>query len=215
MLLNGFKHGKMKITKKENHVFRERAERTNAITAANAELEEKDQDSLSQTKANEPNMDHIYLNFSDFLWAYTFIGPFSYLLWLRGTSVLRFRKFLFKIGFIKPECDYEALAATLLLEQTQAIHYCGRTKSNIASFVFVDFPYVDEDCNMQIADLFDVDIDLKTKRFMKAMLDGEVLNANEAVTLLWFNTIAAQHVKRKYLAFFLLSAEKFISFSLS
>ena len=145
-------------------------------------------------------MDHIYVKFVDFLWAYTFIGPFSYLLWLRGTSVLQFRKFLYKIGLINPKCDYEALAATLLLEQTQAIHYYGRTKNgsesgNVAVFFFTDFPYVDENCDFQVANLFAVDIDLDTKRFIKAKLDDKNISAKEAVTLLWYNTIAAQHVK--------------------
>ena len=55
---------------------------------------------------------------------------------------------------------------------------------------------------MQIANLFAVDIDLDTKRFVKAKLDDEILNAKEAVTLLWYNTIAAQHVKRECNGFF-------------
>ena len=66
----------------------------------------------------------------DFLWAYTFIGPFSYLLWKRRTLVLQFRKWLKKLGLINPKCDYEKLAAILTLEQTQAIHYYGRTKDH-------------------------------------------------------------------------------------
>ena len=71
---------------------------------------------------------HIYVKFGDFLWAYTFIGPFSYILWKRRTIVLQFRKWLQKLGLINPpaKCDYEKLAATLCLEQTQAIHYYGR-----------------------------------------------------------------------------------------
>ena len=108
---------------------------------------------------------------------------------------------MWKRGLIKPsECDYEALCATLLLEQTQAIHYYARTKEgsplgNIAGFFFANFPYVDNDCNYQVADLFAVDVDLDTKKFVKAKLDDIQLTAKEAVILLWFNTIAAQHVK--------------------
>lgn len=130
------------------------------------------------------------------MWGYTFIGPFSYLLWLRGTTVLRIRKVLQKIGLIRPKCDYEALAATLLLEQTQAIHYYGR-KGNIAGFFFADHPYVDGNGEFQIADLFSVDIDLEKKRFVRAYLDNDELTAKETVILLWYNTISAQHVKRK------------------
>ena len=55
-------------------------------------------------------------------------------------------------------------------------------------FFFADFPYVDNDCRFQIANLFAVDIDLDTKRFVKAKLDDELLTAKEAVILLWFNT---------------------------
>ena len=85
-----------------------------------------------------------YVSFFDFLWAFTFIGPFSYLLWKRRTIVLRIRQFLWKRGLIKPsDCDYEALCATLLLEQTQAIHYYAKTDKdselgNIAGFFFAN-----------------------------------------------------------------------------
>ena len=67
-----------------------------------------------------------YISFTDFLWGFTFIGPFSYFLWKYRTItiVLLIRQFLWKCDLLKPmECDYEELCATLLLEQTQAIHY--------------------------------------------------------------------------------------------
>lgn len=187
----------MRKVKKENMAFRERAKRTNALTAAQTSLQVEN---LSNERAKELNMDHIFVPFLDFLWAYTFIGPFSFVLWKRRTIVLRFRKFLFKAGIIKLKCDYDELAATLILEQTHSIHYYGRTKTdselgNIAGFFFADFPYVDENCNFQLAALFAVDIDLDTKRFVKAKLGDDNLTAKETVILLWYNTIAAQHVK--------------------
>ena len=97
------------------------------------------------------------------------------------------------------DCDYEAMCATLCLEQTQAIHYyaCtaeGSSLGNIAGFFFANFAYVDNDCNYQVADLFAVDIDLDTKRFVKAKLDNINLNAKEALILLWFNTIAGTFI---------------------
>eukprot|EP00985_Skeletonema_marinoi_P008289 scaffold3712_cov145-Skeletonema_marinoi.AAC.11 len=81
------------------------------------------------------------------------------------------------------------MCAKLLLEQTQAIHYYARTKEgnelgNIAGFFFANFPSVDNECNFQVADLFAVDIDLDTKRFVKAKLDDINLNAKETMTLL-------------------------------
>ena len=57
-----------------------------------------------------------------------------------------------------------------------------------AGFFFADFPYVDNNCRFKIANLFAVDVDLDTKRFVKAKLDDEILTAKEAVILLWFNT---------------------------
>ncbi len=142
-----------------------------------------------------------YISFFDFLWGDTFVRPFVYLLYKRGTIILRIRQFLWKHGLIKPmDCDYEAVCATLLLEQSQVIHYTARTKKgselgNIAGFFFANFPYVDGDCNFQVANLFAVDIDLDTKRFVKAKLDGLSLNAKETLIILWWNTIGPQHVK--------------------
>lgn len=63
--------------------------------------------------------------------------------------------------------------------------------SSPTGFFFADFPYVDNDCRFQIANLFAVDIDLDTKRFVKAKLADELLTVKEAVILLWFNTSKA------------------------
>ena len=54
---------------------------------------------------------------------------------------------------------------------------------------------MDENGEKQVADLFAVDIDLDTKKMVKCKMDSETLNASEALILLWFNTISAQHVK--------------------
>lgn len=194
----------MKITKKENAKFRERARAIPSLTPGKLRDSEIGTalGSLNMVEqAKELDMDHIYVGFKDFLWGFTFIGPFSQLLWMKGTTILRIRDYLVRKGLMKPApCDYEALCATLLLEQTQAVHYYARTSKdsklgNIAGFFFANFPYVDNDCNYRVADLFAVDIDLDTKRFVKAKLDEVSINAKETTILLWFNTIAAQHVK--------------------
>ncbi|KAL7547262.1 hypothetical protein ACHAWF_010586 [Thalassiosira exigua] len=197
----------MKVSKKRNNSFRQMIRRSSSLSSIieagqlKGIEEEEDKGVLPNTNAKELDMDHIFLKFSDFLWGYTFIGTFSYILWLRGTFVLRFRKFLQKIGLIDPmaHCDYEALAATLLLEQTQVINYIARPEEgNVAGFFFTDFPWVDQNCDMQIAKLFSVKVDLNTKRFVTAKFNDEEISAKEAVILLWFNTIGAQHVKRKW-----------------
>ena len=69
-----------------------------------------------------------------------------------------------------------------------ANHSCLPVLPFPIGFFFADFPYVDNDCRFKVANLFAVDIDLDTKRFVKAKLDDEILTAKEAVILLWFNT---------------------------
>ena len=158
--------------------------------------------SMEDQQAEELDMDHVYIRFQDFLWGYIFIGPMSFFLWKKGTVILKLRQFLIKHGIIKyKECDdMESLIGFLVLEQSQVINYFARTKEgselgNIAGFFFADFPYVDNDLNYQVADLFAVDIDLDTKKFVKAKLDDSDLTVQDTFILLWFNTIAAQHVK--------------------
>lgn len=114
------------VTKQQNNVSRDRAKRRSSLTP----ITEKAIGSLSSEKAIMLDMDHVYVKFADFLWAYTFIGPFSFLLWKKGTIFLRIRKWLQKLGLVDPQsmCDYEALAATLCLEQSQVINYCAQTE---------------------------------------------------------------------------------------
>jgi hypothetical protein len=193
----------LEVTKKENTLIRQRLARSGS-TEPFASLERRG--SLASEIAPELNMDHVYITYQQFLWAYTFIGPSSFFLWMKGITILLIRQFLFKRGIIKPKSfDINKLIATLCLEQTQAIHYYARTKpgsklGNIAGFFFADFPYIDEKNEYQVADLFAVDIDLDTKKFVKAKLNNENLTASETLILLWFNTIAAQHVKLHSLA---------------
>jgi len=135
-LLNNM--GNLAQTKEKNQVFRKRATRLGTLTPAKAEMmrinedEKKSMGSLgNKGKAAELDMDHVFVKFTDFLWAMTFIAPSSYWLWIRGVTQLWVRQILAKIGLIRPKCDYEALVAIMCLEQTQAIHYYGR-KGNIA-----------------------------------------------------------------------------------
>lgn len=193
----------LKALKKENSFIRRKVARS---TTSDPHASKERRGSLAQQKAHELHMDHIYITFPQFLWAYTFIGPFSFVLWFKGITVLSIRQFLFKHGLIKPKAfDINKLIATLCLEQTQAVHYYARTKpgsklGNIAGFFFADFPYIDENNQYKAANLFAVDIDLDTKTFVKAKFDDENLTASETLILLWFNTIAAQHVKLHSLA---------------
>ena len=163
--------------------------------------------SSNQPKAKENDMDHVYLNFFQFLWAFTFVGPFSYLLWKKGIMILKLRVFLYeKWGWTsikKKVSSLEEVVGKLVLEQSQVIHYVGQRKvtrvdskdQKIASFLFPNFPMVDIKGKFKVANHLVVEIDLKTKKMITCTLDDESLNASEALILLWYNTISAQHVK--------------------
>eukprot|EP00568_Trieres_chinensis_P006719 CAMPEP_0183295256 /NCGR_PEP_ID=MMETSP0160_2-20130417/3284_1 /TAXON_ID=2839 ORGANISM="Odontella Sinensis, Strain Grunow 1884" /NCGR_SAMPLE_ID=MMETSP0160_2 /ASSEMBLY_ACC=CAM_ASM_000250 /LENGTH=401 /DNA_ID=CAMNT_0025456711 /DNA_START=353 /DNA_END=1558 /DNA_ORIENTATION=+ len=162
--------------------------------------------SLATDKAIELDMDHVYVNYFDFLWAYCLIGPNAYLLWLWGVLSLWVRVKLHKMGLIRPKpFDPAEIVGKLCLEGTLAVHYYARTDSDselgdIAGFFFQDFPYIDNNDMARTCDLFAVDIDLKTKKMKKAKMDDDIITASEALTLLWFNTISGNHVKLHALA---------------
>ena len=143
----------------------------------------------------------MHINFSSFLWAHTFIGPFSYALWKIGVTWLSIRQHLHQLGVmtLKP-FDPDLIIGKLCLEQSQVVHYGVKIKKEngqgyIAGFFFPDFPYIDQDSTYRVANLFTVEIDLDTKKFIKAKLDDSDLLASQTMILLWFNIIAAQHVK--------------------
>ena len=130
-----------KMNWKENTIIRERAKALPYLGIMEGE-----------DHSERLDMDHIHIRFLDFLWGFVFIGPFSMLLWKKGTFVMRLRIWLIKLGILKiKQCeDVEALVGKLCLEQCQVINYFAKTKmgselGNIAGFFFADFPYVDND----------------------------------------------------------------------
>jgi len=159
--------------------------------------------SLNTTeKAACLDMNHVYIPFHHFLWGYICVGVPALYLWMKGVIGLWIRKRLHRWGWIKPmPYDPAEVVGRLCLEGTMAIHYYAITKDgNIAGFFFANFPWVDENSKMRVADLFAIDIDLRTKKMVKAKLDDESLTASQAMTLAFFNTIGAQHVKLHSLA---------------
>jgi hypothetical protein len=101
---------------------------------------------------------------------------------------------------VKP-FDAAEIVGRLCLEGMIAIHYYAHSPdTNIAGFFFLDFPIVKADRTFHVADLFVIEIDLNTKKMVKARLDNEDLTASQALTLAFFNTISANHVKLHALA---------------
>lgn len=158
--------------------------------------------SLSNKTSSKLHMDHVYVPLTHYIWALTFIGPQAMYLWVTGLTKLAIRQFLCKTGILRPiPHDPAEIVGRLCLEGTMAIHYYASTKDEkVAGFFFANFPIILPDGTAKVCDLFAVDIDLETKKMVKAKLDDRHLTAEEALILCWFNTIAANHVKLHSLA---------------
>jgi hypothetical protein len=160
---------------------------------------------VMQNQASELHMDHVYISFPSFLWGMTFIGPNALFLWASGVAKLMIRQYLVRQGLMQvTSFDPEQVVASLFLEGTLAIYCCTQTTTDkgatVAEFRLTDFPIVNTNGRVHVAKLFQVDIDLNSKRMVRASLDEEELTASEAMTLAWFHTILANHVKLHALA---------------
>ena len=207
-LLNPLMKNKSSAQKRDGveKAWKRNVERSGHLKWSKSNLLDENYGKLSEKKADNLNMDHVYLTFPQLLWAYTFVGPNAYYLWLKGLLGLWIRIKLNEMGLLKAiPHDPNEVVGRLCLEGTLAVHYYARTDKDsnlgdIAGFFFRDFPYIDNNCIAKRADLFAVDIDLKTKKMVKAKLDDENISAEEALILLWFNTITGNHVKLHALA---------------
>jgi len=157
------------------------------------------------------DMDHIYISFGAYIWAKVFIGNSVVALTLYGLLKLKIRVLLYKFGFVqKKPMNAAEVAAKLVLEQTQVIHYIGKfsqkndndevppkgiEEEDLAAFSFPNFPILQNNGTAHVADLLFIVIDLNSKQMVSANLDGDMLTAEQAIILLWFNTVFANHVK--------------------
>jgi len=158
--------------------------------------------------AEQLDMDHNYVNFTDFLWCYYVVAPCSGLLALRGYSALVAQRIKRRIGLARPCPNPHEIVGRLLLETSILIHYCGQKKrgepgkkeSNVATFCFNDFPFLSPAGQLQVAHLFVVKLDMGTKSMVCATLDDRELSANEAIILLSSYLVSAHHVKMHAMA---------------
>lgn len=150
------------------------------------------------------DMDHQYIPFLSYAWGVIFIGHNAAFLWVTGVITLKIRHVLHKWGWIEPKLfDPSLLAAKLILEMSLAVHYVGKRKEGdkeIGGFFFPDFPIVKPDGSFAVAELLSVELDLTNKRMIWAKLDDRDLTADEAVILLFYYIISANHVKLHSLA---------------
>jgi hypothetical protein len=142
-------------------------------------------------------VDHVQLTFFQFFWAFTCVGPCSYLLWKKATILFKLRLFLVKVGFsTKTLGGMDVLLAKIVLEQSHVIHYIDKAMKvvnsemcNVADFFFFpDFSYVDIEGKFQIANFRSVEIDLDTKRMVGSKIDKANVTKSQALILLWHST---------------------------
>lgn len=176
-----------------------RASRTMSMTYQ--EVPELTSGSLSNVEADALDMDHIYISFFDFLWGYTFIRPCTAFLIVKGIFTFLVRDFIDKNAWKFERPDPAKVVGDLLLQGSMSINYQALSADGtIAAFYIPHFPYVDHDGDVVIADLFAIDIDLRTKTMVHAKLDDEVITATQAMILCSWYTVGPQHVKLHSLA---------------
>eukprot|EP00927_Polykrikos_kofoidii_P022614 TRINITY_DN21050_c0_g1_i1.p1 TRINITY_DN21050_c0_g1~~TRINITY_DN21050_c0_g1_i1.p1 ORF type:complete len:489 (-),score=88.98 TRINITY_DN21050_c0_g1_i1:36-1502(-) len=161
---------------------------------------------LCTDRSDKLDMDHVRVEFLDFVWAFYFIAPNAMLLCVTGILWLKLREIAQRAvacwssrAARGPPVDYERLVGTLVLESFQLVHFAAKRETEdgrqVATFVWPDLPMLDAKGQLVTAEMFRVDIDLSTKRMVSATLDGEPLVAQDVVILVWFDTISANHVK--------------------
>ncbi|CAK0809288.1 unnamed protein product [Prorocentrum cordatum] len=162
----------------------------------------------TERKAAELDMDHIYLDFLDFLWAQVFVGACALCLAVCGTISLIVRQALHKRTWLEPKpYDPRKVVARMLLETTEIINFLGvaineqdPSKPRIASFIWPKFPILDACGDFDDSKTLYVEVDLEQKSMVSAEFDRQHLTAEEAMTLVWFHLIFANHVKIHALA---------------
>jgi len=173
--------------------------------------------------ADALNMDHVHMNFSDYLWVWYFVGVNAFYLWASGITKMLGRAWLMRKGCIKPRAsmyldgqargqrvpyDPRRLVGKLCLEGLQVVRYDGKEAApeggshagpsktdEIAYFRWHQLPYLTKENTFARANLLEVQIALPSKLMHAATLDGEPLTPNQAIILIWFDTIFAFHVK--------------------
>jgi len=170
----------------------------------------------------ELDMDNLRISFADYVWCWYCVGPSAVVLWLTGVSAMLFRAWGARRGCVRPQAfmrrdgqgqgakvpfEPERLVAKLLLESMQMVRYdaagaedesgADGTADELATFRWLELPCLDKQNELVMYGEMRVVLSLKknNKRMVRATLDGEPLSATQAVTLIWFDTIFAFHVK--------------------
>lgn len=108
----------------------------------------------STTTAHKLDMNHVYVSFSQYIWASLFVGLPAAVFWLRGIAILWLRDKLHNLGWIKPKpFDPANIVAKLCLEGTMVINYLVRDGENkdLVGFYYPKFPVIKSNGDVYVA----------------------------------------------------------------
>ena len=84
------------------------------------------------------------------------------------------------------------MVGKLLLETTLAMSIHSISQDNIATFVFPELPYANDECTYCVANL-EVQVDLTKKKMVASKLSDEHISPSETMTLLLFHIITSDY----------------------
>lgn len=160
---------------------------------------------MSDDTADALHMDHVRLNFWEYLWAHCIIGPGAEFLWFFGILKLFLRQWLHRKDVISMvPFSAELVVGKLLLESIgEAIHYTGQEYvggKKVAVFVWKAFVLMTNDGDVTRDNALTVQVELEQKRMIRATLNSDSISAQDALVLICFDTIFVAHPKIHALA---------------
>jgi len=100
-------------------------------------------------------MNHVYVSFSQYIWASLFVGLPAGICWLKGIAILWLRGKLHNLGWINPKpFDPANIVAKLCLEGTMVINFLVRDGENkdLIGFYYPKFPVIKPNGDVYMAD---------------------------------------------------------------
>lgn len=153
---------------------------------------------LSDMKALQLDMDHVFVPFSSFLWVMIMVYPCVIYLLVTGYASYRLRSFLIRQGILStPNPDYKRAVGDLVLMVPSLVFlYRRMTKTNpiaIAEFVVESLPYFNDAAQI-FEERFVVQINLSSGRLHRATIGDRVLGDMDTYVFLLFYVSTAHGV---------------------
>ena len=146
-------------------------------------------------------MDHIRLTFLQYLWGMCFVIPNTIILFMKGISLMLFRRWMKRRLGIDTTVKYspDAIVAEVVLETMLVTYFRDRDSDDIGCFVWHSLPAMTNSDELESFDVLTLFIDLKTRRFLRAeyVKNGQSgsISSQDTLVLLFWNLVGNVHVK--------------------